>query len=83
MHITVVSSVHTPRNPHCVEDGPSSLYPCGHENEHIASISNGDVTHLFGDVWTRRLTFSAGLFITGDEKSKSKNYDELLDIFRK
>ena len=83
IHITVASSVHTPRNPHCAEDGPSSLYPRGHENEHIALISIGDVTQLFGDVWTRRLTFSAGHFITGDKKNHRKNYEELLDIFRK
>ena len=28
----------------------------------------GDVTQLFGDVWTRRLTFSAGHFIAGNKK---------------
>ena len=76
------SSFHTPRNPHCVEDGPSSLYPCGHENEHIALISIGDVTQLFGDVWTRRLTFSAGHFIAGDKKTIIVKDEELLDTFR-
>lgn len=45
-----------------MKEGPFSWYPRGHENEHVALMSICDVTQLFGDALTSRLTVRAGHF---------------------
>ena len=64
-HKTLLAlSVHCPRDPHCLYEGPFSWYPCGHENEHLVVYFIGDVPQLPGEVLTRPMTVRAGHLIT-------------------